>query len=248
MTNELDVKQNGAVTTHGTIKDMPEFQPMENQDTIRLPRLVMVQEKRQEIKDGIAKPGDLINSLSKENYGSSIEIIPLVQLTSSRIRWGARSAGGGMLCVSRDGETGQGTPGGTCAKCPFFSIRKGQGPMDDKWCSQSYQIIALIRSTREPIMLTADSIRPSDTGIRDMLGMARMAANKGIRMFGKSYIIKTGIAKNAMGEFFKLHCLPGNNNAPLPQEEVDSLAGQMQFFRGANVDGEEKAVHSEEEF
>lgn len=242
MSKELDTVKKNEIAT--TMSDMPEFQPMENQDTIRLPRLVMLQEKRQEVRDKLGNPGDLINSLSKENYGTSVEVVPLVQLVSSRIRWSARSSGGGIQCVSRDGVTGQGNPGGTCSACPYYSVRKGQGPMDDKWCALSYQIIALVRSTREPIMLMADSIRPSDAGVRDMLGMARMAANKGIRMFGKSYLIKTSLTKNAMGEFFKMICQPGNDNALLPQDEVDFFAGQMDFFRGTKVDSE----HQEDEF
>ncbi len=240
MQNELEVKKDTALATNHTMADMPEFQPMENQDTVRLPRLVLIQEKRPEIKDGLAKAGDLLNSLSKENYGDAVEIIPIVQMVSSRIRWRPRNAGGGIMCVSRDGITGQGTPGGACASCAFYSVRKGKDQADDKWCAMSYQIIALVRATREPIMLMADSIRPSDAGVRDMLGMARMAANKGVRLFHKSYLLKSVQAKNPMGEFFKVQCVPGNNNQILPPDEIKFLADQMEFFRVAKMSVDEE--------
>jgi len=216
--------------------EMPEFQPMDNQDTIRLPRLIMIQDKSPLVEEGLGKPGDLINSLSKENYGASVEVIPLIQTKNTRIRWQPRGLGGGIMCISRDGKNGNGNPGGECASCVFYANRRGKDQNDDQWCSSNYQVIGLVRASREPIMLAADSIRPSEMGIRDMLGMARIAASKGIRLFGKSYVLRTALTKNNLGSFFKLQCVPGNNNAPLPDEELTYLEEQMTFFRGQKVD------------
>jgi hypothetical protein len=125
-----------------------------------------------------------------------------------------------------------------CSKCPYFQVRKGQGPSDDKWCSQNYEIIALIRATKEPIILTADSIKPSDAGIRDMLGMARLNANKGYRMYQKSYILKVQSAESKGYAFYKLSCVPGNSNQPLPQDEFEFMLAQSNFFKGSNVEAD----------
>jgi len=234
-----------------SIADMDEFQSMDDADTIAIPRLVLVQGglNHQAVKDGLAKDGDLINSLNKDNYGSSIEVVPLLQMPSSRIRWKARGSGGGMLCIARDGKHGSGDPGDSlqnneCVHCPFYSSRKPQGGPgvqkadDEGWCSSNYQIVALVRDTKEAIMLAADSIKSADAGIRDMLGMARLNANKGLRMFQKSYILKAVPASSNGFNFYKTTCVPGNNNKPLDENEVEFMRGQMQFFKTAKVNVE----------
>lgn len=237
---EIQVGSENGKQMARTLEQAPEFQPIDAADTVRIPRLVLIQEKRQEIKDGLAQAGDLLNSLSKENYGGQIEVVPLIQRRSTRIRWAERDSGGGLLCVSRDGITGQGkhgVPGVTanvapCADCMFYrnySSREG--------CTMNYEIIAMIRETMEPILLTAEYTRSSDAGIRDMLGVARNAFNaKGTRLFGKSYILKSAFTKNKKGEFFKLVCAPGNNNAPLPEADVELYQAQMSFFKQAKLE------------
>ena len=243
MENKEIVKQDAQVPA--TIAQMDEFQPYSVDDTIKLPRLILAQGGRnnQIIKDDLAKDGELVNSLSKENYGKEIEIIPLLQKKSSRIRWKARTEGGGILCIARDGEHGQGDPGDSidgnlCSKCPYFQVRKGQGQADDKWCSQNYEIIALVRASKEPIILAADSIKPADAGIRDMLGMARLNANKGYRMYQKSYILRVKDAEANGYNFFKLACVPGNSNLPLPQEEFEFMLSQSNFFKGSHIEAD----------
>jgi hypothetical protein len=241
MKHEIEKKETMPTVS---ISQMTEFQPIDEGDTVTLPRLSLIQGKRQEIKDGIAKEGDLINSLSKENYGPSVEIVPIVQRKSTRIRWKDRDLGGGMLCVARDGKNGTGDPGGQCQSCVF---------RDDHYsktgCTINYEIIAIVRGSKEPIILAADSIKPADRGVRDLLGMARMNANKGLRMFQKSYILKSVEAKNKQYEFFKLSCLPGNDNKPLPEDEAKFMEMQAQYFLGAKIDveieGESPAAESD---
>lgn len=238
---ELATKAETPLATARTLEDAPEFQPVDQADTVRIPRLVLVQEKRKEIKDGICQAGELINSLSKENYGTEIEVVPLIQRKSTRIRWAPRMSGAGILCVSRDGVHGQGDPGGACAQCVFFhnySSKEG--------CTMNYEIIALVRETMEPILLTAEYTRSSDAGIRDMLGVARNAFQaKGIRLFGKSYILRSTLTQNKHGEFYKYTCVPGNNNAPLPDDQVTMFETQMKFFKQAKIEVESEDVNAE---
>ena len=224
--------------------DMGGFQPLEQDDIIRLPRLQLVQGGKNNpyIKEGVAKDGDLINSLSKENYGQAIEVVPLGQRRSTRIRWSTRDSGQGMLCIARDGTHGQGDPGDTqesCLACPYGGIKKARSKDDDQWCSSNREIVALVRDTREPILLTADSIKPSDRGVRDMLDIARIAWSKGIRIYQKSYIIKVVEAEYKGYNFYKLACSPGNENKVLPETEWTPLAKQAQFFEASKIETEE---------
>jgi len=223
--------------------DMGGFQPLDPEDVIRLPRLQLAQGGKNNpyIKEGVAKDGDLINSLSKENYGQSIEVIPLVQRKSTRIRWATRDSGGEMLCIARDGIHGQGDPGDTqesCLSCPYGNVKKAKDKDDDQWCSSNREIVALVRDTKEPILLTADSIKPADRGIRDMLDIARLAWSKGIRMYQKSYIIKVIEAEYKGYNFYKLACSPGNENKVLEENEWAPLAKQAQFFEKSKVGDE----------
>ncbi len=235
MTNELEPKNN--LPAKATMAHMPDFQPPEQQENMRMARLLLMQDLSPRVKDRTFMAGEMINSLSKESYGTSVEVIPLFQGISSRIRWKTRSNGGGIACIARDGKVGEGDPGGTCDTCPFHGILKGKDKEDDQWCSMNYRIIALIRETGEPIMLTADSIKSSDAGVRDMLAMARMAAAKGVRLFGKAYKLSSAPKKNAQGDFHVLTCVPA---AALPIEEVEAMAQKMQFFSGTKLeDGEE---------
>lgn len=245
MDKDLITKEETPIAKPVGLNQMDEFQPIEQDDTIRLPRLMLVQGglNNQVIKDGLAKDGDLINSLSKENYGQSIEIIPIIQRKATRIRWQSRANGGGILCVSRDGEHGGGDPGdmlegNLCSICPFFMKRKAKDNMDTDWCSYNYQLIALDRKSKEPLVLSADSVKPSDNGIRDMLGIARLAGAKGIRMWQKSYVISVKQAEANGYSFFKLTCTPGNNNQLLPKEEMEFFEAQFNFFRGAKIDAD----------
>ncbi len=241
MENALTPKQDHLPAT--SITSMPEFQAPEEGENLKMARLQVMQDLSPLVRDRTFNAGDLINSLSKENYGKSLEIIPLLQGKSSRIRWKTRAQGGGIACVARDGRTPEpgGDPGDQvhqCDACPFFKVRKGKDNLDDQWCSMNFQVIALIRDTKEPILLTADSIRSSDVGIRDMIQMARMAAGKGVRLFGRSYTLATMEKKNAKGTFQILTCVP---KEVLPVEETAIMAEQMQFFAGTKLenDGEE---------
>lgn len=236
MKNEIAKQETKAVST--PMANMDEFQPME-QDSVRLPRLILAQGGNNNplIREGVAKEGDLINSLSKDNYGKEIEIVPILQLPNSRIRWLAREDGGGIACIARDGKHGYGDPGDTikeheCTDCPFFNDRDAK-----TGCSSNYQILALSRATKEPIMLTGDMIKPADRGIKDLLSMAFIAArSKGIRMFHRSYLLKSTPAQTKQYNYFKLMCWPGNNNQTLPADEIALFEQQFEYFRGSKVE------------
>lgn len=242
MENEMVNKQASALMTAPVGSD--DFQPME-QDSIRLPRLILVQggNNNAMIRDGVAKEGDLINSLSKDNYGSQLEVVPLFQMPNTRIKWLPRDSGGGIACIARDGKMGHGDPNGTgtdkdvvgdqsCMSCQFYSNRD-----QATGCTSNYQMLAIVRSTKEPIMLTGDMMKSADRGIKDMLSLAVIAfQSQGIRMFQRSYMLTSTPAQQKQFHYFKLMCRLGNDNKPLPPEEIAMFEQQYNYFKGTKVE------------
>jgi hypothetical protein len=253
MKNEIAKKDE---TPIATINDMPEIQPLEQGDTLRIPRLMLIQEKHKGIREGWAQMGTLVNTLTKESYGKSIEIVPVLQRPLTRIKWAARTSGGGLECISRNKTKPRGTPGDnyqSCTDCQFYSDNS-----PDTGCTQNYEIVALVISGTEPrfwepILLTAEYTRPSDAGIRNILENVRYNANRGIRMFHKPYVISVADAKNKFGDFYKTACAPGTfggklNNGLLPLDVITYLEEQMKFFSTAKIDeGAEGQTESTEE-
>lgn len=244
MKNEITKKQETQVATK--MSDMPEFQPLDQNEVMKIPRLIMVQGNRQEIKEGLARPGDMINSLTKEVYGKKIELVALYQRPSTRIRWQSRDSGGGMLCISRNKSKPYGDPGDqyeSCANCRHFTDTN-----PDTGCTSNLEIVSMVINGTdinlwEPILVSAESTRPSDAGFRDILNNARYHAmrSNGSRMFHRSYLINVIEAKNKFGEFFKTTCVPGNNNGLLPLDTIAVLEAKMKFFASANIDTSEQA-------
>lgn len=236
--SQLEVKKNGAIAPLSPA-EMPELQGLEEGDNIKIPRLNLIQEKRKEIKEGLAKAGDLFNSLTKESYGREVKIVPIVQRPLTRLKWNDRTQGGGIACISRNKSKPSGDPGDqyqSCEQCVFF---RNYDPREG--CSMNYEIVALVVNGEEPrfwepILITAESTRPSDSGFRDILANVRFNAQRGIRMFHKAYVIKSNEASNKFGDFFKVACIPANNNGLLPLDVIDYLESQVKFFLGAKID------------
>ena len=61
--------------------------------------------------------GEFFNSISRENYGNSVLIVPLL-FYKSRIRYG-KTMGDPLRCQALDGLHGVGDPGGSCLTCPL---------------------------------------------------------------------------------------------------------------------------------
>src|SRR5262249_37088660 len=73
--------------------------------------------------------GRCFNTITKENYGGRVQLVPLL-FYKTRILFGPMDEGGGLRCSSQDNLIGIGEPGGTCVKCPlsqFGSARNGEG-------------------------------------------------------------------------------------------------------------------------
>lgn len=240
MTNEIQKNTEKPLATLSP-DQMPELQPPDDGDTIKIPRLKLIQDLSPERKEGIAKAGSFINSLTKEEYGGQIKIVPLVQRPMTRIRWAARDQGGRLLCISRNKTKPSGDPGDVLQDCQACEFYKNFDPK--LGCTTNYEMIALIINGEdpkfwEPILIVAESTRPSDSGFRDIVANIRFNAGRGIRMFHKAYELKSLITKNNKGEFYKVSCIPADKNGLLPLDTIDFLEAQVRFFLGAKIDTE----------
>lgn len=85
----------GALTNHSSLNVLGLGANIEISD-IRLPRIELTQALSASVQDGTHKQGTLINSLTKQELATPVEIIP-VFVTKSAIRWKPRSEGGGII-------------------------------------------------------------------------------------------------------------------------------------------------------
>lgn len=101
--------------------------------------------------------GQLFNNLTQENYGTTLDIIPLIYKPAPRILWRKREEGGGMLCQSANGVNG-GTVCETCAECP-----NSKSSVDDKGkfvppkCTEYMTFACLVRETQDLITIPLKS-------------------------------------------------------------------------------------------
>jgi hypothetical protein len=131
----LATKAPDYLTIYGTEK--PEGFEEVGAGDVKVPRLAVAQALTPQLEETNAnhipglKKGDFFNTVTGDNFGSKIQIIPLLKF-GNRIRFGDMDKGGGILCRSDDMIHGVGDNpvNGVCAKCPyaqFGSARDGAG-------------------------------------------------------------------------------------------------------------------------
>jgi hypothetical protein len=90
---------------------------------IRLPYLRLIQATSTEVSEG-AKPGTFRNSLTGEDLGNQVEIIPITAIHTRHYFINRE-----VSCWSPDAVVGQGDPGGECKVCPLstWHIKTAEG-------------------------------------------------------------------------------------------------------------------------
>src|SRR5882672_6814537 len=118
-------------------------------EDMTLPRLGIAQALSPQLSESDPKyidglrPGNFFNTITKENYGKQVQLVPLL-FYKTRILFGPIDEGGGLRCQAPDNLIGIGEPGGTCIKCPFSqfgSARNGEGK--GTACNQFFNYAAL---------------------------------------------------------------------------------------------------------
>ena len=237
-TRQSAPQQTHAIEKHknGAIEEVPEylrrkpgvgaagFDEVEQGD-LTLPRLGLCQAlspQRDETDpkhiEGIEE-GNYFNSLTGENYGAEIKIVPLL-FYKNRIAFRDKKKGGGMLCRSDDmrhgsverGEYEDGKYGGDCLTCPFNqfgSAKNGKGK--GKACTEFYNFpsLVVVENTVRPENLAVVSLKSSNVpAAKDWLAKMRL---RQIDMFGGVYDLTSKKKKFTEGSAFVTLIEPAGN-------------------------------------
>jgi len=186
------------------------------QDMLTIPRLKLVQKNSVEIDDKTAKPGEVVNSVTKEvicETDESLTIIPL-KFHPTRLMFRDFGEGGGLLCQSLNGKTGRGEPGGNCIGCEF---NPNPWPIDEKTgkgipppCTELINSFCIVRGYDFPIPLTASFGRTSmgaGKQLRNMIYFDAQKAQKNSWHF--AYNLSTDFKENVKGTYFQFKIAPG---------------------------------------
>jgi hypothetical protein len=121
------------------------------------PRVKVVQQMSKEAADGLAAAGDLFNTLTGENLGTSIKVQPILPFMQRIliVRREKRdpivaalkavkltlAEGDGLLCRSNDMIQGRGSPGIACDDCPLSQW--DEATRRPPLCTETYNVAAM---------------------------------------------------------------------------------------------------------
>ena len=169
-----------------------------------IPRLKIMQPLSPEVDEGIAKPGEFLNSIAKKAYGKEVQVIPIVWW-KSRVYWAKREDGGEILCQARDAMHGADTYG-NCADCEYSKWHNQEVPV----CTAIINILMLVNSTE----LIACSFMKTSYGTGKQL--INLFNYKGVDIFNFQYTLYTQQEENAKGKFWVIKYK--DLNAPISDE------------------------------
>lgn len=155
---------------------------LEHGDSAMPPRLRISQANRPiAIGDTTAPAGSIVNTITGEVF-SSVEIVPLVFLPTSRVMWPATfSADNDPRCLSDDGKVpfvGNGgrivtdPQAGPCNTCPWSKFGDDAPPP----CKRQRNFLVLLLDSMEPAILTMQS-----TALKAAKHLTTLARTQGLR-------------------------------------------------------------------
>ena len=171
---------------------------IEQEDRI-IPRLKIMQSNSPEVDEGIAKAGELVNSVSKKSYGKVINFVP-VMWWKSRIDWAPRDQGGEIICQARDAVTGSNF--GPCAECDYSKWVQKEPPI----CTAIINILGLIGAE----VVAISFMKTSYTTGKQLINLFNY---KRFDIFNFQYELGTKQEENALGKFQVLYFK--NMNTPV---------------------------------
>jgi hypothetical protein len=225
-------QRSGEIVKHangGALAEVPEYlrrapgeppaglENLERSD-MTLPRLALAQALSPQLSESDPKyieglrPGMFFNTITRENYGKTVQLVPLL-FYKTRILFGPLDSGGGLRCQSQDNLIGIGEPGGTCIKCPesqFGSARNGEGKGTN--CNQFFNYAALIVGSDggvTPEGLLVFSLKSSALKVaKDWNALIRI---RNLDIFAGVYEVKSVERKNEVGRWFEPVIQPAGN-------------------------------------
>jgi hypothetical protein len=153
------------------------------------------------------RPGNFFNSITRENYGKTVQLVPLL-FYKTRILFGPMDEGGGLRCQSPDNLIGVGEPGGTCIKCPLSIFQKDGSKPE---CLQFFNYAALVvkDGTVSPEGLLVTSFKSSALKVaKDWNAFIRI---RNLDIFAGVYEFASVERKNDVGRWFEPVVTPAGN-------------------------------------
>ena len=229
-THQAPIKEQQAITKRDVraLTEVPEYlrraegvppAGLENlaREDMTLPRLGIAQALSPQLSESDPKyieglrPGNFFNTITRENYGKTVQLVPLL-FYKTRILFGPIDEGGGLRCQAPDNLIGIGEPGGTCIKCPFSqfgSARNGEGK--GTACNQFFNYAALIVNdgSVSPEGLLVFSLKSSALKVaKDWNALIRI---RNLDIFAGVYELTSVERKNDIGRWYEPVINPAGN-------------------------------------
>lgn len=203
------------------------------------PRVKIVQQMSKEATadEDPAKMGDLVNTLTGENYGPRLRFVPLlpfkqrILLVRQERRASIEAAlgtdlseGDGLKCRSLDMYKGQGEPGILCDECPLSRWVGNTPPL----CSETYNVAGMTELGDLIILSFSKSSAKVGKRVFSMLKMRRE------KPWTRIYEVVTMKASNNLGTF----AVPDVKMTPdiTPPELLGAAAEWARELTGMTID------------
>lgn len=165
------------------------------------PMLKLVQKMSPQEDMDAGRPGEFINSLTKENYGAVLTLVPILT-RKQRVKWIDRKQGGGMECRSYDGRTG--SKYGSCGECEFGKWKTVEEEPDahkrKPACTEYFAFPCLVlRGEQEPDLVVASFGMTKYTAGKKLANLIHL---KPVAAFAGQYGLRSVLEKGAEGDYY----------------------------------------------
>jgi len=240
--NQIENKKEGGVAIRRKIVSVPMpviagakgFEEIGQQDIV-IPRVKLIQKQSREIDEyEDIKPGNLINSITKEFVADPkknlLEFIPLDSY-KTRIMWIPFSEGGGIECRSDDGLNG--TIHGECERCSNSEFGKdGQAPA----CTLIYNYPSIILGIQEDFPISITMFKTSTGTAKQLNAMVKLAQASGIvECYANVFLLGTIQQEKEGQKYFVFNVRAAGKKIPKDfMKKLDILYNMVKLARQQN--------------
>jgi len=203
------------------------FENVRKED-LQLPRLKLLQALSPEVADGKGKAGDILNSLSDQNYGNELTFIPIIS-SYSRVYWESKERDAEILCSSDDGLVPsprvENPPAESCATCPNSKFQKDKktGKENPPLCTEFYNFPVLVNG-REPAGL---AFSRSKINVAKRMMSKAVYAGKGMDLFGLKFKLRTKSERSSKGDYFNFDIVGLGYASEAEYKEAESFYNSL---------------------
>lgn len=168
----------------------------------------LLQSGSPEVKDNTAKAGEMINSLSKVNYGTELTFVALLD-TRTAIRWIPRAKGGGIDCISNDAVNG--SHYGACNICVHnydgWKRNDLSKEIKKEICTLYLQFPALVNNESMPSVIAFEKSKYK-VGAKLKSLYVNQCADAVLPIYAFKFKLISKTDKSPEGDFFNFDVIP----------------------------------------